>query len=57
MLSRKYYKLIARAIADNTEMTDFNKVDKEALINYLSREFKADNGLFNRDTFVDACNG
>ena len=56
MLSRKYYRLIARAIKDSTEMTDFNKVDKEALINYLSMDFKADNGLFNRDTFVDACN-
>jgi len=55
MLSRKYYVLIAKAIKSNTELTDCNKIDKEAVINDLCREFKRDNSLFSADRFVDAC--
>jgi len=30
-------------------------IDKHKLINDLSKEFKRDNTLFNRDKFKDAC--
>ena len=55
MLSRKYYVLIAKAIKSSTERTNCNMLDKEAIINDLCREFKADNGLFSADRFKDAC--
>ena len=55
MLSRKYYRLIAKAIKSNTELTDCNKIDKDTLINDLCAEFKVDNSLFSADRFVDAC--
>jgi len=57
MLSRKYYRLIAQAIADSTLITrrDITYIDKDLLINDLCAEFKADNNLFNRDRFVEAC--
>ena len=57
MLSRKYYRLIAQAIADSTLITrrDITYIDKDLLINDLCAEFKADNMLFNRDRFVEAC--
>ncbi len=54
MLSRKYYKMIAKVIKDNT-FNNNRKLNKDTLINDLCAEFKADNGLFNRDRFVDAC--
>tara|TARA_R100000005_G_scaffold89252_1_gene59722 strand:+ start:338 stop:514 length:177 start_codon:yes stop_codon:yes gene_type:complete len=57
MLSRKYYKLIAQVIKDNTipqvQMRD--TLNKYNLINDLCVEFKKDNNLFNRDKFIDAC--
>jgi len=52
MLSRKYYKLIAQVIKNNS---NGNHIFKSNLINDLSIEFKADNNLFNRDKFVNAC--
>ena len=64
MLSRKYYRLIAQVIADNSveiqdETTDDGEIKeyiiKERLINNLCAEFKADNNLFNREIFVEAC--
>ena len=57
MLSRKYYRLIAQAIANSTIINrrDITYIDKDLLINDLSIEFKKDNMLFNRDRFVDAC--
>ena len=61
MLSRKYYKMIAKVIKDNTigkprvgEQYVW-KLNKDTLIDDLCAEFKADNGLFNKQTFVDAC--
>ena len=54
MLSRKYYRLIAKAIKSNT-FNNNRKLNKDTLITDLCAEFKADNGLFNRDRFVDAC--
>ena len=55
MLTRKYYKLIAKVIKD-TKHQCTNCIDKDILINDLSIEFKSDNHLFNRDRFIDACN-
>ena len=52
MLSRKYYKLIAQVIKDNSQG---NHIFKSNLINDLSIEFKKDNMLFNRDKFVEHC--
>ena len=68
MLSRKYYKMIAQVIKDNTIEDDIqimddycnsyttNCIDKDSLINDISIEFKKDNSLFNINTFKDACN-
>ena len=65
MLTRKYYKVIARVIKDNTiELVDETTQDgevkeyinKDGLINDISIEFKKDNSLFNSDRFVEACN-
>ena len=59
MLSRKYYRLIAKAIKDNTteDKSGHNKdiLNKNDLIHHLAMDFKADNGLFNYDRFVEAC--
>ena len=55
MLSRKYYKMIAKVIQDNTINVTHDTISKEGLINDLCAEFKADNSLFNKQTFVDAC--
>ena len=55
MLSRKYYKMIAKAIRDNTRIRTYDTIAKESLINDLCAEFKADNSLFSADRFVDAC--
>ena len=60
MLSRKYYKMIARVIKDNTiindkDMLPHNKVNKITLISDLMNEFSKDNSLFNGNKFIDAC--
>ena len=59
MLSRKYYKMIAKVIKDNTYCSlvpaKQGDLDKVQLINDLCAEFKADNSLFSADRFVDAC--
>ena len=59
MLSRKYYKMIAKAIKDNTAEDKSGNgkrlLDKDNLINDLTMDFKADNSLFSIDRFVDAC--
>ena len=57
MLSRKYYKMIAKVIKDNTMMDTMPIINKDRLINELCGEFKQDNSAFNRDTFISACNG
>ena len=56
MLSRKDYKVIARAIKENTMQDTQPIINKDSLINDLCVEFKWDNVLFNSDTFKDACN-
>ena len=58
-LTKKYYKLIAKVIKDNTSQTEDNNtliIDRDNFINDLAIEFKADNHLFNRDKFIEACN-
>jgi len=60
MLSRKYYRLIAKVIKDNTIINDntmlpHNKVNKITLVSDLMNVFSKDNPLFNGNKFVDAC--
>ena len=60
MLSRKYYRLIARVIKDSTiindkDMLPHNKVNKITLIADLCRELVKDNSSFNSIRFIDAC--
>ena len=60
MLSRKYYRLIARVIKDNTAHSDNirfadSRLYKYSLIDDLCEEFKADNHLFDCDKFGEAC--
>ena len=59
--------MIANVIKNNTiqdhiQITDdecrsytVDSINKDTLINDLCAEFKADNSLFNRDRFADAC--
>ena len=62
MLSRKYYKMIARVIKDNKRIGTNKKLNSNDIIlsqwfmDDLCRELKIDNSLFNRDTFIEACN-
>jgi len=59
MLSRKHYRMIAKVIKNNKIYSNNSTrkiIKMDSLINDLCGEFKADNGLFNRDTFVNACN-
>jgi hypothetical protein len=58
MLSRKYYELIAQCIKNNKIYSNNSTrriIKMDSLINDLCKEFKADNNLFNRDKFIDAC--
>ena len=56
MLSRKYYKMIAKTIKDNTLKEGHNNyLFKNLLIRDLSMEFKKDNHLFDVDKFMNAC--
>ena len=57
MLTRKYYKLIAKVIKDNTMMDTMPIINKDRLIDELCDEFKQDNSLFDSDRFTSACNG
>ena len=66
-LTRKYYKMIAQVIKNNTIVLSKDSkeecplyvpnewIDKDSLINDLSKEFKRDNINFNYTTFEDAC--
>ena len=64
MLTRKYYRLIAQCIKDNSvEVVDETTQDgevreyinKDNFIYSLSIELKKDNNTFNNYTFVEAC--
>ena len=58
MLSRKHYVVIAKIINDNITQDTYGDehIHKDDLIDDLCNELKQDNTLFNRDTFVNACN-
>ena len=60
MLTRKYYRMIAKVIKDSTiindkDMLPHNKVNKITLISELCRELVKDNSSFNSIRFIDAC--
>ena len=59
MLTRKYYRMIANIIKDNT-LKDNGKmlpsINKVNLITDLITELKRDNHLFNSSKFIDAYN-
>ena len=56
MLSKKYYKMIARVVKDNTKTID-NRTNTSTmgLINDLSDVFNEDNINFDKRKFVIAC--
>ena len=49
--------MIAQCIKDSSTYDAYGDVivHKEDLIHDLCNKFKADNGMFNRDRFTDAC--
>ena len=58
MLSRKYYITIAKTIKDNTLVNNgmmLPTVNKTNLVNDLCKVLKADNSLFDRNRFINAC--
>ena len=67
MLNKKYYRLIARVIKNNTIILSKDSkeecplyvpnewIDKATLLNDICIEFKKDNALFNIDRFYKAC--
>ena len=58
MLTRKYYKMIAKAIKESEwviDSRDNETLHRPSLIENLCRVFKQDNNLFNKDRFVNAC--
>jgi len=58
MLSRKYYRLLARVIKDTT-IKDNGKmlptINKALLVSELCNELHNDNSYFNSSKFIDAC--
>ena len=56
-LTRKHYKMIAKAIKDSTNTIDNRTfINKASLINDLSYIFVCDNNNFDERRFVEACN-
>ena len=60
MLTRKYYKMIARVIKNNTiinkdKMLPTSTINKITLISDLMNEFHNDNSYFDGNKFIDAC--
>ncbi len=58
MMSRKHYIKVAKIIKDNT--LDYNgkmlpTLNKTLLVSELCTMFKADNSLFDRQRFINAC--
>ena len=57
MLSRKYYRMLARVINNNSiKLMPNDLILKSSLINDLSNELKKDNINFNYSRFKEACN-
>ena len=63
MLSRKYYKMIAKTIKDNTEVIQVGDrindieevVNVDGLMYDLCAEFRRDNNNFDTQRFIQAC--
>ena len=58
MLSRKYYRTIAKTIKDNTLVNNgmmLPTVNKTNLVSDLCKVLKEDNSLFDRNRFINAC--
>ena len=58
MLSRKYYKMIAKTVKDNTLVNNgmmLPTLNKTNLVGDLCKVFKADNNLFDNTRFIEAC--
>ena len=53
-MTRKDYKAIAQAIADNTDNTG-EMLDKAGLVSALEDYFAYDNARFDGDKFAEAC--
>ena len=60
MLTRKYYRMIARVIK-HTTIKDNGKmlptINKALLVSELCNELHNDNSYFNSSKFVEACGG
>ena len=56
MLSRKYYKMIAKTIKDNTITKNGRQyIGKSNIMYDLCAEFRRDNNNFNTQRFIEAC--
>ena len=56
MLSRKHYKMIAKAIKDSTIQANNNThINKASLINDLNDIFYRDNNNYDDRRFIEAC--
>ena len=58
MLSRKYYRLLARVIKDSTIKKNgkmLPTINKTLLVSELCNELHNDNSYFNTVRFIDAC--
>ena len=57
MLSRKYYRKLARVINNNSiELMSSDLILKSSLIVDLCGELKKDNNSFDSEKFIEACN-
>ena len=59
MLSRKHYRVIAKAINDNITRDTYGDehIHKDDLIDDLCKVFARDNNLFDSSRFRRACDG
>ena len=58
MMSRKHYIKVAKIIKDNTLVKGgkmLPTLSKTAVVSELCTMFKADNSLFDRQRFINAC--
>ena len=58
MLSRKYYRLLARVIKDSTIKHNgkmLPTINKTLLLSELCNELHNDNSYFDSSKFIDAC--
>ena len=58
MLSRKYYRMLARVIKNNTVKHNgklLPTINKTLLVSELCNELHNDNSYFNSSKFIEAC--